>query len=236
MARARLTPTDLGRIKLAAAASVPALLLCGCGTVENQPPDAAVAIEESLIDDLDDGNRVIPSRDGRVGYWYTLNDGTGTQSPAPGTPFIPATGGATDSPYCAATAGGGFTDWGAKLGVYLHNERDAQAGVYDASRYTGIRFQARGTGRVTVRVLTEAVRGESVGGACVEAGGGCFDYHGLAYSLTPDWREYSMAFADMAQEGWGRVIAFDPAGVVAIDFTAGANQEFDFAVDNLRLH
>jgi hypothetical protein len=205
-----------------------------CGEVESTPePDAAEA--GALVDDLDDGDRNIPARDGRIGYWHSLNDGTGSQTPPPQT-FAATSGGADGSAYCIATRGEGFTVWGAKIGVYLHHDGEGTPGVYDVGAYTGVRFFARGDTLIRATVLTAAVRGDLQGGTCVESAGGCYDYHGLQFALTDDWREYRMGFAAMAQEGWGQIIDFDPAGAMAIDFSVPAGVRFDFAVDSVRLY
>jgi hypothetical protein len=206
-------------------------LAAACGTVDAD----AVPAGDTLIDDLEDGNRSIRALAGREGYWYTLNDGTGgQQTPTPGSGiFVLAEGGAASSAYAVATEGSGFTGWGAKLGVYLHHVGGEFPEIYDASGYDGITFQARGNTNVAVRVLTEAIRGASVGGTCVESEGGCYDYYGMTFGLTAEWRAYEMTFSDMRQAGTGRSIAFDPATVMAIDFTVPANVDFAFAVDDL---
>jgi hypothetical protein len=207
-------------------------LLVGCGTVEDAPPEAVAG---SLIDDLDDGDRYIPAVDGRMGRWHTLNDGTGTQTPPPQT-FAATSGGAEDSPYCIATAGSGFTAWGAKIGVFLNIAEVGDPDTYDLSAYRGVRFHARGNALVRATVLTEAVRGTSTGGACDESLGGCFDYHGLSFALTDDWREYSMDFDALAQEGWGQAIELDPAGAMELGFSVSAGVDFAFAIDSVRVY
>jgi hypothetical protein len=229
--------TERRTTRLDATAIALAVLVLGCGEVKQtpSPPDGPVAVEGSLIDDLEDGDRNIAAVEGRIGYWYTVNDGTGSQTPPPRT-FAATSGGAGASAYCVATQGSGFTAWGAKLGVFLHHVGDPHPGLYDASGYAGIRFHARGNSVVRAAVLTSAVRGDTLGGTCDESAGGCFDYHGLAFALTPDWREYTMSFDDMAQEGWGKVIAFDPAAAMAIDFSVAKQLAFDFAIDDLQFY
>jgi hypothetical protein len=219
-----------GRMKYTAAAVLFGLAACG----EVNPVDGADGGTDVtvLIDDLEDGDAFIVPAGGRVGNWYTVNDGTGDQTP--GLEFAPTLGGATDSAYCAATHGADFTEWGAKLGVYLnHPGADAPAGTFDASAYRGIRFYARGNVTVLATVNVMAARGMDIGGACDATLGGCNDYHGKQIALDPVWREYDIAFASLTQEGWGQAIAFEPATLVAIDFSVPRGPSFDFAIDNL---
>src|SRR5687768_14162711 len=42
------------------------------------------SIGSAVIDDMEDGDSSIPEADGRVGAWYSYNDGTGMQTPAQG--------------------------------------------------------------------------------------------------------------------------------------------------------
>jgi hypothetical protein len=215
-----------------------ALLLAGCGEV-NSDPDAsgvdAVPAARSLVDDVEDGDTAIPAVDGRVGYWYALNDGTGTQTPAPGM-FTVTPGGAGGSQFSLATHGFGFSEWGAKIGVYLHHDGGDHPTGYDASPYAGIHFRARGDRPIRVRLMTEALRGDTEGGACDTSIPGCRDYHGQAFALRDDWTEYTMAFADMTQEGWGRPIAFDAGTVVGVDFVVATELDFELAVDDLAFY
>jgi hypothetical protein len=228
------------RVAMKYAATAAALAgLVACGEVNPDAPDAGDDPGDDggdevtvLVDDLEDGDAYIPAVDGRAGNWYTVNDGTGDQSPGPD--FTATFGGADGSAYCAATNGADFTEWGAKLGVYLnHPAPTVPAGTFDGSGFRGIRFYARGnvTVRATVNVL--AVRGSDIGGTCDPELGGCNDYHGLPVALDPVWREYTIAFADLTQEGWGQAVRFDATALVAIDFSVPRGPSFDYAIDDL---
>jgi hypothetical protein len=222
-----------GRMKYTAAAVLFGLAACGeVNSTDDDGGDDGVTV---LIDDLEDGDAFIPATDGRRGNWYTVNDGTGNQSPD--IQFVPTLGGASDSDFCAATNGSGFTIWGAKLGVYLnHPDSSEPAATFDAGGYRGVRFWARGNVTVRATVNVMAARGSEIGGVCDETLGGCNDYHGRPVVLEPGWREYSLDFGVIAQEGWGQSIPFDPSEVVAIDFSVPANVPFDFAIDDLVLY
>src|SRR6185503_10404728 len=103
----------------------------------------------------------------------------------------------------AATYGGGFTSWGAKLGLFLNNAQGV-IGVYDASRFHGLRFQARGNVPLRVALSTIGLRDIEWGGACTPAEGApCGDYYGRLIELSPDWQEYTIPFVELRQHGWG---------------------------------
>jgi hypothetical protein len=228
------------------------LATAGCGQVDaavadGSPPgaadagpdstaasDAAPVDETALIDDLEDGDTEIRAVDGRVGYWFTVHDpSAGHQAPSP---FGASPGGAADSDFAAATYGGGFTTWGAKLGLALHTAQGV-VGVYDASRFHGLRFQARGNVAVRVALSTIGLRSVEYGGACTPAEGApCADYYGSVIELTPDWQEYTIPYLQLRQAGWGQVVGFDAATAVGIEFQIDKNLDFDFAVDDVAFY
>jgi len=84
-----------------------------------------------LIDDFEDGNS--RAKEPR-GWWYPINDGTGTQ----GFGIEPVSAG-DSSVYALRTHGSGFTDWGAALGVDLL----AGSTPVDASSFQKLCFLAR---------------------------------------------------------------------------------------------
>jgi hypothetical protein len=195
------------------------------------PPDG-------LIDDLEDGNGGINPVDGRVGYWYVYNDETpgAMQSPEPMTPFLPVAGGAVSTLNAANTTGTGFTTWGAGMGFDLNNMGDKTGGpgmkeIYDASKWQGIAFHAKGNiPSIRVKVIIQAVIPEAENGTCTAM---CSDAHGKIIALSPDWQQFSATWAELLQEGWGTTASFDAGTLMQIQFQVGANQTFDFSVDDV---
>jgi hypothetical protein len=194
------------------------------------------------IDDLEDNDHVIAPIDGRTGYWYTFNDKTGTQTPAPesvsGSPFLPMAGGANGSSYAAATSGSGFKTWGAGMGFTLNTQGTASC-AFDASAYTGIRFWARGNGAaVRMKVTTPATTPTTEGGTCVEGGPGleCSNAHGKDF--TPGaWQLIEVPFATLTQqEYWGQPAAFDKSKLLQVQFQIAQEITFDIAVDDLEFY
>ncbi len=191
----------------------------------------------AMIDDLEDGDPVIANLEGRVGAWYTYNDASAgaSQSPAAGAMFTPTAGGASGSAFHANTTGSGFAEWGAGMGLDLNNPGDGMGGAgikgtYDASGYGGIAFSARGNAAVRVKLQVEAIVPTAEGGTCADM---CDDAHGATIQLTGDWVQYSVTFAEAAQEGWGTVASFDAATLMGLQFQSPANTQFEIAIDSV---
>jgi hypothetical protein len=84
-----------------------------------------------LIDDFEDGDTIAQKP---LGWWYPVNDGTGTQ----GFGIEPVSRG-TASVYALRTHGSGFDDWGAAVGVDLTGESPS----LNALGYRQVCFVAR---------------------------------------------------------------------------------------------
>jgi hypothetical protein len=235
-----------------AVAAFLAMFAAACGGINVGPadgggatdPDAAGAGDSDageepldLIDDLEDGDDRIIETSGRVGFWYTINDGTGVQDPFP--EFVPSEGGAGGSAFSARTTGSDFTDWGAKLGLDLNQETEGDVVLgYDVSGHTGIRFWARGDVQVRAVIVSASVLDEALGGRCVPAeDSACDDHYGTPVALTGEWEEYELDFSEMAQVGWGQELPLDLSSALAIEFEIATNvASFDIAIDDVALY
>jgi hypothetical protein len=231
-------------------ALVGAALLGACaasgGGGGDDHPDSGPIPEEDLIDDLEDGDGAIHEINGRIGSWYTFNDETpnGTQMPLPNSDFLATEGGAGGSLYAARTAGSGFTEWGAGMGLDVNNPGDPMGGPgikgkFDASGYTGVSFKAKGNTSVRAVVVTAAVVPMEAGGECTPStveGMMCDDAHGRPIALSDEWKEYDLPFAQLTQEGWGKPAEFDPTKVTGVMFIVGANVDFEVVVDDVRFY
>jgi hypothetical protein len=202
-------------------------LAAACGGVKVD------ASSVDLIDDLEDGDQEIIELNGRVGFWYVVNDLSGQQEPFP---FEASQGGAGDSAYSARTSGSGFTEWGAQLSLYLnHPEEDAL--LYDLSGYTGLQFQASGDGKFRAEIVTDAILNQVNGGSCAETPGEpCDDYFGSEHAPTSDWQLHRIPFAEMGQDGWGKEAGLDLTTVTAIEFGFDVGGSFDVAIDDVALY
>jgi hypothetical protein len=214
---------------------------CAGGGEEGMPTPMGPA---ELIDDLEDGDDAINETGGRMGGWYTFNDEstTGMQTP-PGSNFTATEGGADGSAFAAATKGSGFKVWGAGMGFDLNNP--AAVGMtgpraqYDASRFKGIVFKAKGNSPLTVSLEVVGVTPTDRGGTCMPSttmGQECDDLHGTLIDPTAEWKEYTVAFDKVRQGGWGKKVPFAATDVTAVLFQTKQDVSFDFAIDDVRFY
>jgi hypothetical protein len=179
-----------------------------------------------LIDDFEDGNAQILSIDGRNGSWSVGQDGTGTLSTP--VPPVPADGGANGSLRAMHLAGSGFSQWGANLTLELRNG----ASPYDASAYRGIKFSARGAGRLRVIFMQQNLAPGHPCSTCDTAGGECGLLYSTDISLTDTWSPIVI--------DWPILLAptvintpFAPNQLMTIQFEAPAADLFDVWIDDL---
>jgi hypothetical protein len=194
-----------------------------------------------------------------IGSWFSVNDGTGRQTPPIGQP-IAHLGGRSGSTDCAVhTLGTGFTDWGGGIGLNL-NLSKARGCAYDASIFKGIRLYMKGTATgtetyppmpapntVRVGVVTISTS-DQAGGTCVPTKGpggqpiSCDDHYGAFCTLATTWSACEVAFANPAftQEGWGVKKNFSPAEIqgllIAPTRAQDATLGWDFWVDDVSFY
>ncbi|WP_438022925.1 hypothetical protein [Sorangium sp. So ce233] len=203
-----------------------------------------------LIDDMEDGDGAIEEAGGRAGYWYSYNDGTGTQTPPVYTEEMPVgfvpealTPPRGQSTMAVHTFGSGFTEWGAGVRFPL-NRPDMVALAYDASAYTGIVFWAKlgdAGAATTMKVNISDTVSEPAGGICDEAAGEgdpdrCFDHWSYVASLGTEWAQVVIPFEELAREGWGAeptAQAIDVAALYAIEFRFAQGEDFDVYIDDI---
>jgi len=179
-----------------------------------------------LIDDFEDGDAQLLPNDGRNGSWSISQDGTGTLTTP--VPPLPADGGANGTARAMHLAGSGFSQRGASLSLELRGG----AAPYDASVHRGIRFWARGTGRLRVLFMQQNLSPGHPCSTCNTAGGEC----GQLYSTDV-----------FLNEGWSQVVVdwpilvppmtlntpFAPDQLMTIQFEAPAPDPFDVWIDDL---
>jgi len=209
-------------------------------TGDDDTGDDDTSVDSHLIDDLEDGDDSIPEVDGRMGSWYTYNDGSvgGQQTPASNVTFAPTAGGPAGSSWASRTEGSGFSVWGAGMGFDLNND-GVSKGVYDLSAHDGITFQAKGNTGVRISIAVEAVVHVDYGGTCVPGpnpGQECDDAHGMPFSFTNSWQQYTLPFAQALQEGWGQSAPFDPTTAMSVLFDTAEGETFDIWIDDVRFY
>jgi hypothetical protein len=88
----------------------------------------------------------------------------------------------------------------------------------NASNFKGIRFRARGKGRVAVNLqVPEVVPGEYEG-RCKDR---CWDTHKKWIVLGEQWQSYSLPWDVFQQDGWGVAARFSPSQLLGLTFAAG---------------
>jgi hypothetical protein len=190
-------------------------------------------IEELLIDDLEDGNHQIALM-GQVGYWYSYNDGTGTQTPDPADPFAPVTVtppiDGSSSTKAVHVRWQGFSSWGGGFGVVLTDTST----FYDASAYDGITFYARVESGSETRVDLIFAEERSLAPACTV----CGHHPTYALTLTTSWQRFYLPFAVFQGDGGGdpSFVDLDPSRLYGIQFFRGANHTIDMWVDDLAFY
>ncbi|AUX28402.1 MULTISPECIES: hypothetical protein [Sorangium] len=215
--------------------------------------DVAVPTDLDLIDDMEDGDGTITETGGRLGHWYSYNDGTGTQSPPVYTEEVPVgfvpealMPPRGESTMAMHTFGSGFTEWGAGVGFALNGE-DMQVFPYDASAYAGIAFWAKlgdPDAEATMKVSVSDRVSEPAGGICDEAAGSgepnrCFDHWFYTAHLGTEWAQVVIPFEELTREGWGAepdAQAVDVAGLYVIEFRFAQDEDFDVYVDDVSFY
>jgi endoglucanase len=168
----------------------------------------------ALIDDGEDGDNRILVRDDRGGYWFTSIDAAGSTMQPAGS-FSMGSPGHAGSQHAAhmqgqmGTTGDSF--W-ASIGFGF---MDPQA-PYDASRYSGITFWAKGPAHIRLK-LPDAYTAPA-GGHCQD----CYNDFGIELALTAKWERYTIPFEALAQQpNWG-----DPRPQVASNELFGVQWQF----------
>jgi hypothetical protein len=226
-------------------------------TTGNGTASVRVSVDDTLIDDFEDGDGLIAPLGGRNGAWFTFNDGTGTQTPAPGTPVVPVVVD-TSANFLLDMTGSGFAPqgplpsggfaFGAGVGASLLFDPVANKPLpYDASKYTGIDFTFQTNSgsmnfpmQVSFFVATSATTPVDQGGTCT---GVCNDDFGFVGFVPPGQFFFSGGFTwdQLTQQGFGDPATFDPATIINIKWIVAfpnfgqppSDNSFDFRLDDV---
>jgi hypothetical protein len=173
-----------------------------------------------------------------VGYWYTYIDPLATssitpppsESPSKPVMFSPARFPSTSTHALHAS---GYTTSYSGIGCLLNAPViDAPWSTFDASRYSGIGFYAKGTG-YGVRVLfhVPATVATQYHGTCTASV--CQGALSRVYPLTPDtWTAISIPWSSLTPG----TSPFDPAQLAAIEFQPGGIAGFDLWIDDVAFY
>lgn len=194
--------------------------------------EARASGESSVVDDFEEAGVVLAERDGRAGFWYAYDDGSGGR-----LSFVEETDAAAANHVLHANVAG-FTTWGATVALALAIQRaSGKSCWYDASRYSGLRFRARGTGTVRVMIATVGNTPTLEGGTCERPGDACYDWPGSALTVTDDWRDFELPFCMLTPQGFGGQVApLEPGEIVGVHFRVPPGQDTEFWLDDLAFY
>jgi len=199
-------------------------------------PGGLVPAADGNIDDFEDGNNQTNQQGGRDGYWYTAKDSLGSTMTVPAEGFSTTQGGADGSSTAVQikgkTAAGGDQAWGVELGMNFVGQGD----LYDASKYKALYFKAKSGSKEAekkVRVSLADVNTHPSAGVCAN----CYNHFNSNIELTPDWKEYTLAFEDLRQRaGWGdpRPSNVTADKLVNLNYQIGGGKDFDMWIDDVK--
>jgi hypothetical protein len=186
-----------------------------------------------LVDDMERAFPNLPVRGGRDGAWFSAHDDTygHVSGPSP-ISLVPARG---SSHVAAGLSGGGFTGWGAQLGVSLKSSFDS----YDASGYCGVHFWAKGSGAGWSLLISDH-SSMPQGGVCdlYDFGGHneCYRFVGKGFSVSANWQELTVGFDElrlMADPSSQRRLETAQIYTILFNFYGHGVDAFDLQVDDL---
>jgi endoglucanase len=183
-----------------------------------------------LIDDAEDKDNQVVKSEGREGYWFTFVDTEGSTI-APKGEFTMAEGGPPGSKY-AARAKGHLAASGKSLYAGLGFAFTSPKSPYDASKYKGVSFWAKGPGKI--RFKAPDVNTTPEGDKCSD----CYNDFGVELYLSDQWTRYTIPFEKLAQQpGWGdRTPAVAKDALFALQWQYSTpNTDYDIWIDNIEL-
>lgn len=219
-------------------ATIPAVLQVGCITTPASETGwsfkARHAIpvecgENALIEDGEDGDNQVLKREGRGGYWYTFIDAYGSKlSPQPFKFESPGRNGSKYAAHMSGKLAPSAPDVYPYAGIAFSIANPK--GPYDASRYKGISFWAKGPGKVRFEIPDGYTSPD--GGWCTD----CYNDFNLEIGLTSHWERYTVMFDWMAQRpNWGDrrpAIATDQLYAVEWEYSS-PDRTFDVWIDDV---
>lgn len=157
-------------------------------------------------------------------YWSKSNDATPGAVQTPAGAFIAEQ--LPDQHYAVHTTGSGFTNWGAGVALNL----TAAKKCFDLSKFTGVKFRAKGPANLTIAAQVPGVVPTTSGGTCV---GTCYDSHKATVSIGAEFAEYTLYWSQFKQSGWGTAAMFSGSAVNLLDFQTGPGETFNFWIDDV---
>ena len=185
---------------------------------------APAAGSEPSIDDFEDGDDEVRPLEGRTGFWRWAREIDAPGS-APALIPVPRPDATRANRLAQHVKGGQLVDWGAIV------EFDFRPACYDASKYVGVSFQARGPGRIYFAPRERSVIPIAEGGSCELD---CYNPHVAKIELESTWRTYQVRWAEVRQRGIGKP-ALDTRRLHSLAFLIRAEDTpYDVWLDDVR--
>jgi hypothetical protein len=189
----------------------------------------------ALFDDFEDDDGRIFKGYQREGWWFATSDESGGKlAPEQGKfkpEALPAAEATSENHYAGHFAASGFKDWGAVWGSTVTWVESGVRCPWNAARFAGLRFRAKGSGTINVRFAMPQTQAKEYGGQCESR---CYDYHSKRVTLTDGWSEYVVRFDRLQQGGWGEEVRFDPRTLLGVQFSIDGNSPpVDFWLDDI---
>lgn len=182
------------------------------------------------IEDFEDGNKIIAPTARRLGAWYGFHAGTCSASPPTTASFVPSPGtngggsmGHADGTGCTFTGSPSWSGGGIGfnfLSSYV-NGIETVCANYNGSSYTGIAFDAQGSGQVRLEVCTSD-----------HADPDNADCHGAFFSISSTWTRYQARWVNLSQRGWGTAVTFNSSHLRKLQFLS-TDANYSFNLDNI---
>lgn len=179
----------------------------------------APASDVRLLDDFEDGDNKPFRAFQREAWWFAADDSSAGKIFPPPDRFeavpLPPEEATTKNRRAAHFTAEGFSDWGVVWGTTLRWIDDGIRCPFNAERFVGLRFRAKGNGRVRVNFGIPETTPPEYDGVCQER---CFDTHSQVLTLTPEWQVYEVRWDRLQQGGWGSEARFDPQRLLTLNF------------------
>src|SRR5690606_31506141 len=125
----------------------------------------------------------------------------------------------------------GYSDWGVSWGTTLRWVDKGIKCPFNASAFNGLRFKAKGNGRVRVHLGVPETVPTDQEGRCKER---CWDTHSRIVMLSDEWETYVIPWEQLQQWGWGTEAPFTPEQVLSLQFAVDSKDlPVDFWIDDV---
>ena len=194
-----------------------------------------------VFDTMEDGNNVFFLTSEVRGRWYLSHDATDGEQ----TDILQLIGqipdGRDDSARAVHVVASGFTSWGASVGFTFEDNVSGDRVAFDAAEYSAVAFYARvEDGSATaVRVNFPDMNTDPMGEECLDADAGtgdCLDHFGVDLTLTNDFKQYVLVFAQLGQKGWGKIEpGLKASDLLGMEVSWAPNISIDLWIDDVVL-